>query len=96
MLFAATIVFVLALQGGSILSHVPQAALAGVLLFVALRIIRLGIIVTVARQAPAEFGLILLTAAAVVVLPIPTGVAIGMVSCQEESREGSSRLATLK
>ena len=48
----------------------PQAALAGVLLFVARRIFRLSTILTVARQAPAEFALILSTAFAIILLPI--------------------------
>ena len=77
-LAAAVLVLALALGGGALLRHVPQAALAGVLLFVAIRIVRGGVIVTVARQAPNEFGLILLTTVAVVALPIPTGVAIGI------------------
>ncbi|WP_216072675.1 hypothetical protein, partial [Acinetobacter baumannii] len=55
-----------------------EAALAGVLLFVAQRIFRFTTMVTIARQAPAEFALILLTAAAIIVLPIQTGVAIGV------------------
>lgn len=77
-LIAGAIVAALALGGGSLLAHVPQAALAGVLLFVALRIVRVQVIAEVAHQAKAEFGLILLTAAAVIVLPIPAGVAVGI------------------
>lgn len=77
-LVAAAIVLALALFGGSLLARVPEAALAGVLLFVAQRIFRVGTMVTVAREAPAEFALIALTAAAIVVLPIQTGVAIGI------------------
>jgi len=69
---------VLAMAGGGLLADVPRAALAGLLLFVALRIVRFGTIVTVARQAPGEFTLIVATAAAVIVLPVPTGVAIGV------------------
>jgi sulfate permease, SulP family len=57
---------------------VPQAALAGVLLYVASRIVRLGTIRDVVRQAPIEALLILITMAAVDLLPIPTGVAIGI------------------
>ena len=44
-LVAAAIVLVLLAFGTSLLRHVPQAALAGVLLFVALRIIRVGQII---------------------------------------------------
>lgn len=77
-LLAAAIVAVLALAGGGLLAHVPQAALAGVLLFVALRIVRVDVIASVTRQAPGEAILIGLTAVAVIALPIPTGVAIGI------------------
>ena len=77
-LLAAAIVAALALAGGGLLAHVPQAGLAGVLLFVALRIVRVDVIGAVVRQAPGEALLIGLTAAAVIALPIPTGVAIGV------------------
>jgi MFS superfamily sulfate permease-like transporter len=77
-LAAAAVTLALAVAGGSLLAHVPQAALAGVLLFVASRIVRVGVITTVIRQAPGEAALILLTMAAVDLLPIPTGVAIGV------------------
>ena len=77
-LVAAALVLALAMAGGSLLAHVPQAALAGVLLFVAKRIFRLSTIMAVARQAPAEFALILFTALAIILLPIETGVAIGV------------------
>src|SRR5262249_62311291 len=74
-LVAAAIVLVLVLWGSARLDHVPEAALAGVLLFVAQRFVRLATIVKVARQAPAERLLILLTAAAVIVVPIRSGTA---------------------
>ncbi len=77
-LLAALVVGGLAWAGGGLLADVPHAALAGLLLFVALRIVRLGVIAAVARQAPGEFALIVLTAAAVIALPVPTGVAIGV------------------
>src|SRR5262249_46083067 len=77
-LAAAVIVLVLVLWGGALLAHVPEAALAGILLFVAQRIVQLETIVKLVRQAPVEFLLVLLTAAAVIVLPIQTGVAIGI------------------
>jgi MFS superfamily sulfate permease-like transporter len=76
-LAAAAIVLVLALWGRALLFHVPEAALAGVLLFVAQRIVRVGTMVKIARQAPVECLLVLLTATAIITLPIQTGVAIG-------------------
>jgi SulP family sulfate permease len=60
------------------LQHVPNAALGGVLLFVALRIIRLNQIVAIYRQSFGEFLLIVATAAAIIVLPIEQGVAVGI------------------
>lgn len=75
---AAAIVLVLALWGGALLAHVPQAALAGVLLFVAQRIFRLGEMIRIARQAKSEFLLVLLTAIAMALLPIEAGAAIGI------------------
>ncbi|WP_245463305.1 MULTISPECIES: SulP family inorganic anion transporter [unclassified Mesorhizobium] len=77
-LIAAAIVLGLGAFGGSLLANVPQAALAGVLMFVAQHILRWRIAVNVYRQALGEFALILITMIAIVVLPIETGVAIGI------------------
>ena len=78
-LFAAAIVLALLAFGATLLRHVPDAALGGVLLFVAMRIIRVKQIVTIYRQSLAEFLLIVATAAAIIVLPIEQGVAVGIV-----------------
>jgi SulP family sulfate permease len=77
-LAAVAIVIVLLAFGASLLRQVPNAALGGVLLFVALRIIRVSQIVAIYRQSLGEFLLILLTAAAIIVLPIEQGVGIGI------------------
>ena len=77
-LFAAAIVLALLAFGAALLRHVPNAALGGVLLFVALRIIRLRQIVAIYRQSLGEFLLIVATAAAIIVLPIEQGVAVGI------------------
>jgi MFS superfamily sulfate permease-like transporter len=77
-LVAAGLVLALVLWGGALLADIPEAALAGVLLFVAYRIVRVDTILEVARQAPIEGILILLTAAAIIVLPIQTGAAISI------------------
>jgi len=77
-LAAVAIVILLLVFGASLLRQIPNAALGGVLLFVALRIIRVGQIVTIFRQSLGEFLLILLTAAAIIVLPIEQGVGIGI------------------
>ena len=77
-LFAASIVLALLAFGATLLRHVPDAALGGVLLFVALRIIRIRQIAQVFRQSRGEFLLIVATAAAIIVLPIEQGVAVGI------------------
>jgi MFS superfamily sulfate permease-like transporter len=77
-LIAAAIVLTLGAFGGTLLANVPQAALAALLMFVAQHILRWRIAVNVYRQAPGEFALILITMIAIVILPIETGVAIGI------------------
>jgi MFS superfamily sulfate permease-like transporter len=77
-LVAAALGLGLALYGGGLIAHVPKAALAGVLMFVALRIVRVGAMIDVARRAWAEFLLIPLTLAAIVALPIEQGVGVGI------------------
>ena len=77
-LAAVAIVILLLAFGASLLHQIPNAALGGVLLFVALRIIRVKQIVTIYRQSLGEFLLILLTAAAIIVLPIEQGVGLGI------------------
>jgi len=77
-LAAVAIVIAVLAFGASLLSRIPNAALGGVLLFVALRIVRVGQIVAVYRQSFGEFLLIVATAAAIIVLPIEQGVGIGI------------------
>ena len=77
-LAAVAIVVALLAFGTALLQRIPNAALGGVLLFVALRIIRLGQIMAVFRQSLGEFLLILVTAAGIIVLPIEQGVGIGI------------------
>jgi SulP family sulfate permease len=77
-LTAAAIVLALLAFGASLLRHVPDAALGGVLLFVALRIIRVRQIVSIYQASFGEFMLIVATAAAIIVLPIEQGVGIGI------------------
>jgi sulfate permease, SulP family len=77
-LTAVAIVVLLLAFGTSLLHRIPNAALAGVLLFVALRIIRFRQIASVLRQSLGEFLLILATAAGIIVLPIEQGVGLGI------------------
>jgi SulP family sulfate permease len=78
-LTAALVVAALLVFGMSLLQTVPTAALAGVLLFVAARLVHVGDMRRILQQSPAEFVLVLVTAAAIVVLPIEWGVASGVV-----------------
>ncbi len=77
-LLAIAIILALASFGTGLLVHVPEAALAGLLLFVAQRIFRLQTFVEVYRRAPGEFVLILATMTAIVLLPIENGVIVGI------------------
>jgi SulP family sulfate permease len=77
-LVAAAIVLALLAFGASLLRHVPHAALGGVLLFVALRIVRVSQMISIYRQSFGEFLLIVSTAAAIIILPIEQGVGIGI------------------
>jgi sulfate permease, SulP family len=78
-LVCAALVLALSAFGAGLLTHVPYAALAGVLLFVAQRIIRVSTFVDVWRRSLAEFALIVVTLAAILFLPIQQGVGIGIV-----------------
>ncbi len=77
-LVAALITVALLAAGAALLRHVPQAALGGVLLFVAVRIFRTRQIISIWHQSPGEFFLIAATALTIVVLPIEQGVGIGI------------------
>jgi MFS superfamily sulfate permease-like transporter len=57
---------------------VPQAALSGVLVYIGLRIVRVGIISAIYRRGGVEILLVVASAALVVVMPIQTGVAMSI------------------
>jgi len=77
-LLAIAIILALASFGTRLLARVPDAALAGMLLFIAQRIFRLQTFLDIYRRAPGEFALVLATMTAIVLLPIETGVVIGI------------------
>jgi MFS superfamily sulfate permease-like transporter len=77
-LTAVAILLALASFGTGLLQHVPDAALAGMLLFVAQRIFRVQAFKEIYRRAPFEFALIVATMTAIVLLPIQTGVVTGV------------------
>jgi sulfate permease, SulP family len=78
-LISAAIALVVLLVGSEALGHLPSAALAGVLLFVALRLVRVGVLRDVWRRSGAEFLLIAVTALAILGLPIEQGVSLGVL-----------------
>jgi len=78
-LVAAGAVLALVAFGAGLLRLVPHAALAGVLLFIALRIIQARRMAAIYRQSTGEFLLIVTTTAAIIVLPIERGVGLGIV-----------------
>jgi SulP family sulfate permease len=77
-LCAALIVAFFLAFGLRLLAPVPLAGLAGLLMFVAQRIFRFATIRKVAEGSRGEFGLLLITAAAIVAMPIAIGVGIGI------------------
>jgi len=77
-LVAALVVAPLALFGTRLLAQVPIAALGGVLLYVAARILHWRAFIELWRKARGEFALAALTTSLIIALPIQTGVAIGM------------------
>jgi SulP family sulfate permease len=78
-LLAAGLIAGVAFYGGSLIAKVPHAALAGVLLFIAGRIIRVRTIIHIWRETRAEFALVVVTLLAVVLLPVEIGVALSIV-----------------
>jgi sulfate permease, SulP family len=77
-LIAVAIVALLMAFGLRLLADIPTAALAGVLLFLAARLVRLTEMRRILKESPAEFGLVLATTAAIVAFPIEWGVAAGI------------------
>ncbi|HLY04114.1 MAG TPA: SulP family inorganic anion transporter [Rhizomicrobium sp.] len=77
-LVAAGAVGLVATVGIRLLGFVPNAALAAILLFVAFRIVQFPLALQVWRESKPEFALIVATALAIVLLPIQTGVALGI------------------
>jgi SulP family sulfate permease len=77
-LVATGVIAAVAIYGGEALAHVPHAALAGVLFYIAARIFRIRVMLDIGRKTRAELGLVAVTALAVVLLPIQAGVALAI------------------
>jgi sulfate permease, SulP family len=78
-LVAVIVVALAALLAAQAFAYVPEAALGGVLVFIACRIFRLRTMIQVARQGGWEILLVLASAALVVLLPIQIGVTLSIV-----------------
>jgi len=76
---ACCVVVAAAIYGSPLLEKVPDAALAGVLFFVAGRLIRLREMRVIAAKTRAEFLLVVATALLVTILPVQTGVALAIM-----------------
>ncbi len=76
---ACCVVAAVALYGSPLLEKVPEAALAGVLFFIAGRLVRLRDIRAIAAKTRAELLLVVATALLVTILPIQTGVGLAIL-----------------
>ncbi len=78
-LYACAVIAVAAAFGRDALAHIPAAALAAVLMFIAARIFRVREMAEVFRKTRPEFALIVITMLAVALLPVQTGVGLAIV-----------------
>ena len=78
-LLAVAVIVLLAGFAGATAAFVPRAALDAVLIYIALRIVRAGEMVRIARRSSGEILLVVASIALVVLLPIEKGVALAIV-----------------
>jgi MFS superfamily sulfate permease-like transporter len=78
-LIAVAAVLLLATFAGAAGTYVPTAALDAVLVYIAIRIFRLGDMIRIARKADGEILLVAVSAALVVLLPIERGVGLAIL-----------------
>jgi MFS superfamily sulfate permease-like transporter len=67
------------LLAAGLMAYVPHAALSGILLYIALKIFRLGEMIRIWRQSRREILLVAASGALVVALPIETGMLLAIV-----------------
>jgi sulfate permease, SulP family len=78
-LFAIVIVAVVVLVASGTFKYVPEAALSGVLIFIAMRIFRVEVMRQIYRKSEWEILVVAGSAALVVFLPIQTGITLSIV-----------------
>jgi MFS superfamily sulfate permease-like transporter len=77
-LLAVAIIAAIVLLAASAFAFVPNAALSGVLVFIALRICRVSVMRDIYRKGGVEILLVAASAALVVIMPIQTGVSMSI------------------
>lgn len=78
-LMAIVLVLVIVLLFAPAFALVPEAALAGVLIYIGLRLLHIAAMRKIYRASREEFGLVLASAAMVIVLPVGIGVGMSIV-----------------
>lgn len=100
-LLAVAVIALLAATAGAAAAYVPRAALDAVLVYIALRIFRLGDMIRIARKSASEIVLVVASILLVVLLPIQLGVGLAIMlslihSTYLLARPLSARLERLK
>ncbi len=90
-LISAAIIVLLLCVGGPLFRVVPQPALAGILIAIAIRLFRMNEILRIARQGGAEIYLVALSAILVIVLPIEIGMLASIALSLLQSIYGLAR-----
>ena len=78
-LTAVALMIALALLASGAMAYVPRAALAGILVYIAIKIFRVGEMINICRRGGREILLVAASAALVVVLPIESGMLLAIV-----------------
>jgi MFS superfamily sulfate permease-like transporter len=78
-LTAVALMIALAVLAAGLLAYVPRAALAGILVYIAIKIFRLGEMIRIWRRGGLEILLVAASAGLVVVLPIESGMLLAIV-----------------
>ena len=78
-LSAVLVIAILVVVAGSAFAYVPEAALAGILVFIGVRIFRLSEMVSIARRGDNEIILVVASIALVALLPVDRGVSLAIL-----------------
>jgi len=78
-LTAVALMVALAVLAGQLTAYLPHAALSGILVYIALRIFRVGEMIQIYRRSGPEILLVAASAGLVIALPIETGMLLAIV-----------------